>query len=155
MVKACSFIGDNTIDITKELVQKLYDVISELIVYKGVRIFFFGDNSKFDILCYGIVTDFKRRYTQIHRIYISGEEISDEHTKKYLESSYERYYCSHRISTRLSCTRVDRYEELIGKSDFVITYLDDENINTNIALAYRYALSRQKCVFNLCENIIL
>lgn len=57
--KTCSFFGHREIIVTKELKQKLIDIIENLITKENFVIFFFGGFGEFDNLCHEIVTKLK------------------------------------------------------------------------------------------------
>ena len=64
----CCIIGHRTINETEELKSKLIEIFENLITEKQVHTFLFGSKSKFNDLCYQIVTNLKEKYNQIKRI---------------------------------------------------------------------------------------
>ena len=62
--KVCSFFGHRKIEITKELKQKVKEVIEDLIVNHNVLTFLFGSRSEFDSLCHEVVTKLKEKFVK-------------------------------------------------------------------------------------------
>lgn len=54
---ACCFIGHREITETKGLRDKLYRIIEKLIADENVDTFLFGSKSRFNSLCYELVTN--------------------------------------------------------------------------------------------------
>ena len=69
----CCFIGHREINVTDELKEKLYVLIEHLITEESVETFLFGSKSQFDDLCYDIVTEIKRTYPHIKRIFVRAD----------------------------------------------------------------------------------
>ena len=63
--KICSFFGHRKIDITKELKEKVKEIIENLIINHNVFTFLFGSRSDFDHLCHLVVTELKQKYGKI------------------------------------------------------------------------------------------
>ena len=66
--KSCCFIGHRIIDISEGLVQRLKDVVEELICKENVTTFVFGSNSMFNDLCHSVVTDAMKKHPFIKRV---------------------------------------------------------------------------------------
>ena len=89
----CCFIGHREINVTDELKEKLRVVIECLIVDENIDTFLFGSKSQFDDLCYDIVTEIKKKYPHIKRIFVRAEyPYIDESYEAYLLESYEDTY---------------------------------------------------------------
>lgn len=58
----CCFIGHRTINETEQLKLKLYNIIEKLIIEENVDTFLFGSKSRFNDLCYELVTEIKGKY---------------------------------------------------------------------------------------------
>ena len=67
-MKACSFFGHRDFEPTIEIEEKVYAIIENLIVEKGVKRFLFGSRSNFDAFCHNIVTDLQSKYPEIVRV---------------------------------------------------------------------------------------
>lgn len=171
MEKACCFIGHRKIDKSCELIENIKNLIEDLIVNKNVGIFMFGSKSRFDDLCYDIVTELKNKYPHIKRIYVRAEfeYIDGEGCKAYkdglLEHYEDTYYPEHMIKAGKS-RYVERNQEMIKKSDFCIFYYDenyqpprrrnskrdlfDYQPKSGTGVAYNYAIKKKdKQVFNV------
>ena len=58
-IRTCCFVGHRKIDETKELKLKLKEIIEKMITENLVDTFLFGSKSRFNDLCYEIVTEIK------------------------------------------------------------------------------------------------
>ena len=67
-MKAC-FIGHRIIEKTEELKSSLKETVITLI-NKGVTAFLFGSMSEFDTLSWEVVTELKKEYSYIKRVYV-------------------------------------------------------------------------------------
>ncbi len=96
--KTCCFIGHREINETEELKQQLYNNIESLILKEGVDTFLFGSKSRFNSLCYEQVTELKKEYPYIKRVYVRAEfQKIDEIYKAYLLEHYESSYYPKKI----------------------------------------------------------
>lgn len=66
--KSCAVIGHRDCVATKELCEKLKGTMIFLIKECGVTRFLFGSKSKFNDLCYEVVTELKSKYSFLERI---------------------------------------------------------------------------------------
>ena len=69
-MKTCSFFGHRNTKATPELCKNLKKTILHLITEKDVNRFLFGSKSKFDDLCLEIVTELKKDYPNVKRVYV-------------------------------------------------------------------------------------
>ena len=108
---------------TDELKEKLRVVIERLIVDENIDSFLFGSKSQFDDLCWDIVTDIKRKYSHIKRIFVRAEyPYIDESYKAYLLESYEDTYFPKSVLGAGKASYVKRNYEMIENSRFCIVY---------------------------------
>lgn len=86
------------IEFTYDLVSRLKEIVEDLIAEKKVDTFLFGSKSQFDKLCLAFVTDLKRKYPHIRRIYVRAEfpYIYEDYTA-YLLEMYDHTYYPERI----------------------------------------------------------
>lgn len=154
MEHTCCFIGHRTINETERLKLRLYEVIETLISEKGVDTFLFGSGSRFNDLCLEIVTDLKRKYPHIKRIYVRAEYpyISDDY-EKYLLKTYESTYYPQKIIGAGKAVYIERNFEMIDKSAFCIFYYDEQSdckeYKSGTKIALDYAFKMKKTVFSL------
>lgn len=81
----CCFFGHRKIEVTDEWVNRLEEVVEDLIVDKKVDTFLFCSKSQFDKLCLEVVTEMKKKYSHIRRIYVRAEfPYIDENYTAYL-----------------------------------------------------------------------
>ena len=128
---------------TDELKEKLRVVIERLIVDENIDKFLFGSKSQFDDLCYDIVTEIKKKYPHIKRIFVRAEyPYIDESYKAYLLESYEDTYFPKSVLGAGKASYVKRNCEMIDNSRFCIVYYKAEytpkgrKSGTKITLAY-------------------
>ena len=124
--KKCCFIGHRNTRATPELEKKLNATLKRLIESEGVKVFLFGSKSRFDELCLLAVTRFKERYPEIKRVYVRAEycEITKEN-EDYLLQSYDETYMPKRIENAGAARYVERNQEMINESEFVVVYYNE------------------------------
>ena len=139
----CCFIGHREINVTDELKEKLYVLIEHLIIEESIDTFLFGSKSQFDDLCYDIVTNMKKKYPHIKRIFVRAEyPYIDESYKAYLLESYEDTYFPKSVLGAGKASYVKRNCEMIDNSCFCIVYYKEDytpkgrKSGTKIALDY-------------------
>ena len=139
----CCFIGHREINVTDELKEKLYVLIEHLIIEESIDTFLFGSKSQFDDLCYDIVTNMKKKYPHIKRIFVRAEyPYIDESYKAYLLESYEDTYFPKSVLGAGKASYVKRNCEMIENSCFCIVYYKEDytpkgrKSGTKIALDY-------------------
>ena len=149
MGKVCCFLGHRKIIETNELKSKLYETIEGLITDKNTETFLFGSKSRFKDLCYAIVSDLKKRYPNVVRIYVRAEfpVITDSY-KAYLLKMYEDTYYPQKITGSGKATYVERNFVMIDQSQFCVFYYDEKLAPTNrksgTKIALDYAVKRKK-----------
>ena len=139
----CCFIGHREINMTDELKEKLRVVIECLIVDENIDTFLFGSKSQFDDLCYDIVTEIKKKYSHIKRIFVRAEyPYIDESYKAYLLENYEDTYFPKSVLGAGKASYVKRNCEMIDNSRFCIVYYKkDYNLYLNKMLELTHFLS--------------
>ena len=71
--KICSIFGHRNIKVTKELETNLFDLFTNLINL-GYTYFYFGGFGMFDELCHNIITNLKKSYKHIKRIFCLSDQ---------------------------------------------------------------------------------
>ena len=71
--KTCTFIGHRTIEKTDALAEKVTSEIRRLITEEGYDTFLLGSKSLFNDLCMDILSELKKEYPHIRRIYVRAE----------------------------------------------------------------------------------
>ena len=168
MKNSVCFIGHRKIECTPELRVRLQSILKKLIE-KGTKNFIFGDHSAFDSLCYELVTEFKEEYPYIKRIYFRKDyEDFDSYTTQFLTSGYEESICPKGVSSAGRSCYVKRNQAMILDSDVCIFYYDenytpprrkygkdyltDYQPKSGTALAYKYAVKKEKQIYNLFQK---
>ena len=170
MKNNCCFIGHRKINTSAVLIDKLTNVISDLIVNNNVKEFLFGSKSEFDDLCYKIVTQLKEKHPYIKRVYARANY--DEIDKKYQEhllQYFEDSYCSEKVVNSGRLSYIKRNQDMIEKSDYCIFYYDSSYVptvkkmsrhninvfqpNSGTRVAFEYALKKRKTVYNVFDLI--
>ena len=167
--KTCCFIGHRKIHITSRLIDDLHTAIVDMIVNKGVCNFMFGSRSEFDALCLEVVSEIKKEYPHIRRIYVRAEyPYIDDDYKAYLLERYDDTYYPKHIEKSGKSAYVERNLEMINNSAYCIFYYDESYIPPHIRKsrrdltdyqpksgtknAYKYALEENKSVLNMYKQ---
>ena len=153
-MKSCCFFGHRKIKETKELKENIFKIIEFLIKNEAVDTFLFGSKSKFNDICLDAVTDIKKKYNHIKRIYVRAEfPYIDEEYKHYLLEHYEETYFPKNIIKAGKFVYIERNYEMINKSDYCVVYFDSENLPDNrksgTKIALEYAKKKNKKIINL------
>ena len=162
----CCFFGHRKIEVTDELVGHLNKVVEDLITEKKVDTFLFGSKSQFDKLCLHIVTELKKEYPHIRRIYVRAEfPYIDESYTSYLLKRYDHTYYPERMINAGKAAYVERNYEMIDNSSYCIIYFDENYMpprrknskrdlfdyqpKSGTKLAYDYAVKKKLKIVNL------
>ena len=104
----------------------IYDTVKNLILTKGADTFLFGSKSKFDELCHEVVTELKKEYPHIKRIYVRAEfPYIDESYRKFILKKYEDTFYPESIMNAGKAAYVERNYTMINMSDYCICYYDE------------------------------
>ena len=162
----CCFFGHRRIEITDELLNRIKEVVEDLIINKNVDTFLFGSKSRFDTLCVNAVTELKKKYPHISRIYVRAEyPYIDEEYEAYLLESYEYTYYPERAIDAGKAAYVERNFEMIDRSNYCVIYYDEnympprrKNSRRDVfdyqpkrgtKLAYNYAVKKGLEIINI------
>ena len=145
----CCFFGHRKIENEKELTDILTDIIEDLIINKKINTFLFGSKSQFDDLCYDIVTEIKKKYPHIKRIFVRAEyPYIDESYKAYLLENYEDTYFPKSVLGAGKASYVKRNCEMIDNSRFCIVYYKEDytpkSRKSGTKIAFTYAEKKKK-----------
>ena len=157
MNNTCCVFGHRTINETVELRAKLTKTIEKLITKENVDTFLFGSKSRFNNLCYKLVTNLKEKYPHIKRIYVRAEfpDINDDY-KTYLMNFYEDTYYPEKIRGSGRAAYVERNYEMINKSKYCIVYYDEANAPTTrksgTRIALDYAVKQKRNIYVYLEK---
>lgn len=168
---ACCFIGHRNIEVTDTLKRRVKTIILDLI-NKGVDIFYFGSRSQFNDLCYEVVSDLKKEYPNIQRVYVRAEYqyVNRDYTN-YLLQYYEDTFYPSQVDGSGKIAYVKRNQLMIDASDYCVFYynpnyalpskkskygLPIKIARSGTKLAYDYAASKNKKIYNVFmgESII-
>ena len=162
---AC-FIGHRKTSINKTFILRLENCITKLIICNNVDTFLFGSRSEFDDICLQTVTEFKKNYPHIKRVYVRASyPFIDESYKRYLLGYYDETYIPDQVIYAGKAAYVERNKYLIDKADVCIFYFN-ENYQPPLTLskvkqknsyqqksgtkiAYDYAVQKKKAIINL------
>ena len=162
----CCFFGHRRIEISDELVNRIKEAVEDLITDKNVDTFLFGSKSRFDTLCVNVVTELKKKYPHISRIYVRAEfPYIDEDYAAYLLESYDYTYYPERMINAGRASYVERNYEMIDKSNYCIIYYDENYMpprrknsrrdlfdyqpESGTKLAHNYAVKKGLRIINL------
>ena len=144
----CCFLGHRKIVETEELKKRLCKTIERLIIKEGVTTFLFGSRSRFDDLCYELVTKIKEKYPHINRIYVRAEYpfINDSYRAELLKYCEDTFFPEKALGAGRS-VYVERNQEMIRQSHFCVIYYDDAvtiSRKSGTKIALKYARSQKK-----------
>lgn len=165
----CCFFGHRKIEITDGLVNRLTEIVEDLIIEKEINTFLFGSKSEFDKLCLKVVTELKKKYPHIRRIYVRAEfPYIDENYKAYLLKSYDYTYYPKQLINAGKAVYVERNYDMIDNSNYCIIFYDENYMiprrkNSKRDLydylpvsgtkrAYDYAIKKELQITNVCPT---
>ena len=137
----CCIFGHRKICESKELGLRLFTAIERLIVENNVDTFLFGSKSRFNDLCYEIVSELKEKYHHIKRVYVRAEfPIIDENYEAYLLSRYEDTYFPEKLHHAGKAVYVERNFEMIDNSQYCLVYYNEAHAPTRRKSGTKIAL---------------
>ncbi len=163
---ACCFIGHRNTKITPALFAQVKKIVKELIK-EGVETFYFGSKSNFNYLCYDVVTTLQRIYPHIRRVYVRAEYDYPPEDVNYFLESYEDTFMPSQVKGSGRAAYVKRNQFMVDASEYCVFYCNPEYIappkkvvhglppkaaRSGTQLAYEYAISKNKRVFNVFQN---
>lgn len=167
-IKSCCFIGHRKVLETEQVKSYLNKTVIELL-NQGVREFFFGSRSQFDDIAWEAVTEQRKKYPDIKRIYVRSmyRELSDYY-EKYLLESYEETFMPERIENAGRASYVERNKEMIKLSDVCVFYYNDKYLperrkrsrrdlfdyqpKSGTKIAYEFAIKSGKLIYNVYQT---
>ena len=164
MKNSAYFIGHRKINDTSQLWERLDDIITEL-TENGTVNFLFGDRSEFNDLCFNIVGINKKIHPEIKRIkFRVNYEDADDYTMQFLTGDYDETVFPENAVGSGKNVYIKRNMALIDESEVCVFYYDenytpprrkkdkkaigDYQPNSGTALAYKYALRKNKIIVN-------
>lgn len=167
-LETCCFFGHREISVTDELILKLNTEIEKLITINNVNTFLFGSNSRFDELCYMVVSKLKEKHMHIKRVYVRAAYADiDDGYEKYLLQRYEESYYPQSIRGAGKASYVERNREMINKATFCIVYYDEKYLpprrkknsknltdyqpQSGTKVAFEYARLKNKGIINVYD----
>ncbi len=145
--KICSVFGHKEISNNDYDIEiQLKKIFVEIITKHKVTTFYFGGFGKFDSLCYKIVTELKKVYTYLKRVYcLEDEKYLTKYRSQLNYNEYEDYillplafdYWYTKIYYR-NCSMIDN-------SDIVLFYIRNTE-NSGVYKALKYAQRQKKKV---------
>ena len=160
------FIGHRKIEKTGELISTLKLAVLALI-NKGATTFYFGSKSEFDSLSWEIVTELKKIYPSIKRVYVrSSYQFIDKSYEKHLLKMYEETYFPPKVEKAGKYSYVERNYVMIDNLTYCVFYYNEKyNLSINgqskhntrlstkrksgTRIAYKYAEKKKKEIINL------
>ena len=153
----CCFFGHREIVETDELRRWVRNTIENLIVNEGIDTFLFGSKSRFDSLCYELVSEAKKRHPHIKRIYVRAEYpvISDEF-RSYLLKEYEDTFFPESVKGANRLAYIKRNREMVNRSRFCIVYYDEavspRMRKSGTEMAIKYARNKGKIIYRFSND---
>ena len=114
----------------------------------------FGSKSRFNDLCFEIVTALKEKHPHIQRIYVRAEfPVIDDDYKQYLLERYEDTYYPETIVGAGKSVYVERNCEMIKNSRFCVVYFDEKQLpktrKSGTKIALEYAVKQGKHIIKM------
>ncbi len=147
--RTCCFFGHREINETVALKEQVSALIEHLIETEKVGVFLFGSKSRFNDLCYELVSLIKQKHPNIKRVYVRAQHpyISDSY-KEYLLEKYEETYYPEKVIGAGRASYLVRNYEMIKRSDFCVVYYQPDFIpatgKSGTKLAFDFAISKGK-----------
>ena len=121
----CCFIGHRKAEETEDIRLRMISAVENLITAENVDTFLFGSKSRFNSICYEVVTELKEKFPHIKRVYVRAEyPYIDDSYKEYLSEKYEYTYFPEKLLNSGRSVYIERNCEMIDKSKFCIIYFD-------------------------------
>jgi uncharacterized phage-like protein YoqJ len=139
---------------TEELRIALKRTIVSLI-NKGATTFLFGSMSAFDNLTWEIVTQLKKAYPDIKRVYVRSDyQYIDKSYEEYLLTLYEETYYPSKMQKTGKYVYVERNYEMIDSATYCVFYYSENHAShlqrkSGTKIAYEYAVKKKKEIINL------
>ena len=157
-MSVCCIIGHRTISEAEGLRLKVIAAIKNLIEHQRVTAFLFGSKSRFNDLCYEVVSEWKETYPNIKRIYARAEFPNiDDNYLAYLLERYEETYFPKKLLQAGRAVYVERNFEMIQNSDYCLFYYDNTLAPTSrksgTKIALDYAIAQKKKIILLRGSI--
>ncbi len=154
--KICSVFGHSDVEQTKSLREKIMLECEKLIKEENVGFFYFGGYGNFDDLCWQVVTELKKKYENIVRVFCLSDPkyLNKLKRPKWLsDDDYEEFvYLDLDLDFDYWYTRIYyRNCEVINRSDYIIFYAESTK-NSGANKAMRYAIKKKKAFINLCDS---
>ena len=149
-MKACSVFGHSEIDITDDLKIKLLDRF-EALIKDHFGVFYFGGFGLFDEICWEIVTELKKKYPHIKRIFCLADSRHQRESKrpKWLkDEDYEEIVYLDLVFDYWYKRIYYRNIEIINRSDYIIFYVCHTQ-NSGAYKAMQYAMRKKKSFENI------
>lgn len=160
--KTCCFIGHRCIQKNEMLVANLKEVVLRLITGKGIDTFLFGRKGEFDRLCYEIVSECKKEYPHIRRVYVRAEfpyilESFEKHLLEYYESTYypsKIVGAGKSVYIKRNCFMIDNAACAVFYFDQAYTpqpFKNEHSKKSGTQIAYQYAKRKGILLENIAE----
>ena len=167
-----AIVGHRKVQNKEELVGRIYDTLTDLVENQGADTFLFGSKGEFDRLCFDVVTEMRKIYPHIRRVYVRAqyEEITKFY-EEYLLENYEETFFPDKVHGSNELCYIVRNFCMIEMCDMLLTYYDDNYLppskttknkmlahaccnkksQSGTCMAVRYAKRRKKKIINLFE----
>ena len=168
-----AFIGHRKVQDKEELVERIYDALTDLIENEGADTFLFGSRSNFNDLCFMVVTEMKKIYPHIRRVYVRAdyEKVSKLY-EDCLLANYEETYYPDKVRGSNELCYVIRNACMVEACDVLVTYHDEnyeplrkstknkmlapvfahKTMKSGTKMAVEYAQRQKKRVINVFEK---
>lgn len=151
--KICSFFGHRNVECKEEVFYRVLNLVKKLIK-DNYSIFLFGGFGEFDDICYAVVTQLKKEYPYLRRVYCYSDEkqfLREKRRGLILDTDYEKFeflsldydYWYTRIYFR-NCKMVDL-------SDIIVFYAEEKE-SSGAFKTLKYAVKTKKEIYNVYKE---
>lgn len=151
-----AFIMHRKIDDYRESGKKIKRVLSRLIEEENAETFLFSVRSYSEYFCLAILTDLKRYYPLIKRVYIRQlcNKLSEMQEESLLYD-YDEVISPEKLKDKNLYN--NRYRLMVDKCDILVTYYDKDYTQLKgkqqiVKNAVKYALKENKRIINLADE---
>ena len=162
-----AIIGHRKMQNTDKVVNRICEVVTDLIENEGANTFLFGNKGEFDRLCFIVVTQMQKKYSHIKTVYVRAEcEEIDKLFEESLLKKYDETYFPEKVHNSHKLCYVVRNGVMIDLCDVLLTYCDSnyqlpqkrtknaesKPPKSGAQMAVQIAKRRKKRIINLFEE---
>ena len=151
MAKSCVFFGHRWVALNEQEKNLLKKVIIDLIIKENVTDFIFGGYGDFDSIAYRMVSEIKKDYPQIRKVYAQAYIPKHQEDMDHLKRVYDFVYLPEGTEVGLQRYAITRRNRVLAKDcDFMICYVISNSGGAYTAM--KTAQTNGKTVINIAKS---